>query len=126
MNIGIVGQGYVGTAIKVGFEPYYDLETYDKYDEKKSTCDLADLVIVTEDNPRLEDAAFIRKGVLSGCDMTKVIEIANRKEAIKQAVTMLQPEDVLILAGKGHEKYQIIGNERFDFDEEKIVQDAIR
>ena len=44
MNIGIVGQGYVGTAIKVGFEPYYDLETYDKYDEKKSTCDLADLV----------------------------------------------------------------------------------
>jgi UDPglucose 6-dehydrogenase len=44
MNIGIVGQGYVGTAIKVGFEPHYKVETYDKYDEKKSTCDLADLV----------------------------------------------------------------------------------
>tara|TARA_X000001382_G_scaffold65146_1_gene45160 strand:+ start:3617 stop:4432 length:816 start_codon:yes stop_codon:yes gene_type:complete len=44
MKIGIVGQGYVGTAIKIGFEPYYELETYDKYDEKKSTCDLKQLV----------------------------------------------------------------------------------
>ena len=44
MKIGIVGQGYVGTTIKVGFEPHYDLETYDKYDEDKSTCDLRQLV----------------------------------------------------------------------------------
>jgi UDPglucose 6-dehydrogenase len=44
MKIGIVGQGYVGTAIKVGFESYYELETYDKYDNSKSTCDLNDLV----------------------------------------------------------------------------------
>jgi UDPglucose 6-dehydrogenase len=44
MNIGIVGLGYVGTAIKSGFEKHYELETYDKYDEDKSTCDLADLV----------------------------------------------------------------------------------
>jgi len=44
MKIGIVGQGYVGTAIKVGFEPYYELETYDKYDESKTTCDLKQLV----------------------------------------------------------------------------------
>ena len=44
MKIGIVGQGYVGTAIKVGFEPYYELETYDKYNESKTTCDLKQLV----------------------------------------------------------------------------------
>ena len=44
MKIGIIGQGYVGTAIKVGFEPYYELETYDKYDESKTTCDLKQLV----------------------------------------------------------------------------------
>ena len=44
MKIGIVGQGYVGTAIRVGFERHYDIETYDKYDVDKSTCDLADLV----------------------------------------------------------------------------------
>ena len=48
MKIGIVGQGYVGTAIKVGFEPHYDLETYDKYDEDKSTCDLTELVETCE------------------------------------------------------------------------------
>ena len=43
-KIGIVGQGYVGTAIKVGFESYYSLETYDKFDKDKSTCDLNELV----------------------------------------------------------------------------------
>ena len=48
MRIGIVGQGYVGTAIKVGFEPHYDLETYDKYDKDKSTCDLTELVETCE------------------------------------------------------------------------------
>ena len=44
MKIGIIGQGYVGSAIKVGFEPHYELETYDKYDEDKSTCGLSDMV----------------------------------------------------------------------------------
>ena len=48
MKIGIVGQGYVGTAIKVGFEPHYELETYDKYDEDKSTCGLSDMVAECE------------------------------------------------------------------------------
>ena len=44
MKIGIVGQGYVGTAIKEGFKNHYELETYDKYDESKTTCDLKQLV----------------------------------------------------------------------------------
>ena len=48
MKIGIVGQGYVGTAIKVGFEPHYRVETYDKYDKSKSTCDLFDMVETCE------------------------------------------------------------------------------
>ena len=45
MKIGIIGQGYVGTAIKSGFEKHYEIETYDKYDESKSTCNLFDLVV---------------------------------------------------------------------------------
>jgi UDPglucose 6-dehydrogenase len=44
MKIGIIGQGYVGSAIKIGFEPHYELETYDKYDEYKSTCDLNKMI----------------------------------------------------------------------------------
>ena len=48
MKIGIVGQGYVGTAIKIGFESYYDLETYDKFDSSKSTCNLKRLVDICD------------------------------------------------------------------------------
>ena len=44
MKIGIIGQGYVGSAIKIGFEPYYELETYDKYNLDKSTCSLEKIV----------------------------------------------------------------------------------
>lgn len=91
----------------------------------KIACDLADFVIVTDDNPRLEDAAQIRKEILVACNNDKVIEIANRKDAIIQAIKMLQSGDILILAGKGHEKYQVIGNERFKFDEEEIVKNAL-
>lgn len=89
-------------------------------------CDLADLIIITDDNPRLEDAAQIRKEILVGCDAHKVIEISNRKEAILKAIKMLKSDDILILAGKGHEKYQIIGSEKLEFDEEKIVKDATK
>lgn len=92
----------------------------------KIACDLADFVIVTDDNPRQESPKNIRKEILAACDMKKTEEIAGRKVAIEKAVTMLKDSDVLILAGKGHEKYQIIGDEKFEFDEEKIVKDAIK
>jgi UDP-N-acetylmuramoyl-L-alanyl-D-glutamate--2,6-diaminopimelate ligase len=88
--------------------------------------DLADLVIVSDDNPRKEDAALIRKEILQKCDMTKTLEIAGRKDAIIHALKILQPSDILILAGKGHEKYQIIGEEKFKFDEEEIVKNALK
>lgn len=86
---------------------------------------LADLVIVTDDNPRTEDAVKIRQEILSTCDKTKTVEIADRKIAIAKALEMLHPRDILVLAGKGHEKYQIIGKEKFEFDEEKIVKNLL-
>ena len=89
-------------------------------------CKFADLVIVTDDNPRLEDSSLIRSEIIAACDMSKTIEIAGRKEAINKAVKMLKENDILILAGKGHEKYQIIGEEKINFDEEEIVLDAIK
>lgn len=86
---------------------------------------LADLVIVTDDNPRTEKPEQIRKEILAACDMKKTVEISDRKLAIEKAVQMLEAGDILILAGKGHEKYQIIGEEKSEFDEEKIVKNAL-
>ena len=90
----------------------------------KIASDLADLVIVTDDNPRHEDSKVIRAEIISACDEKKTIEIDDRKIAIEKAISMLESEDVLILAGKGHEKYQIIGDKKSEFDEEKIVKNV--
>ncbi len=89
------------------------------------SCKFADLVIVTDDNPRHEDPKSIRKEILSGCTPSKTLEIADRKMAIATAIKSLQADDVLVLAGKGHEKYQSIGEQRIEFDEEKIVKSLL-
>jgi UDP-N-acetylmuramoyl-L-alanyl-D-glutamate--2,6-diaminopimelate ligase len=91
----------------------------------KIASDLADFVIVSDDNPRTENAAEIRKEILSACDLSKTTEIDNRQTAIEQVIARLQPNDILIIAGKGHEKYQIIGTQKFEFDEEKIINNFI-
>ncbi|MBM3580133.1 MAG: UDP-N-acetylmuramoyl-L-alanyl-D-glutamate--2,6-diaminopimelate ligase [Alphaproteobacteria bacterium] len=88
----------------------------------KIACELADLVIITDDNPRQEKPEAIRAEILSACDPTRTLEIPGRMEAIQKAVSLLRPDDILILAGKGHEKYQIIGEEKLPFDEEMIVK----
>src|SRR5690606_11671360 len=86
--------------------------------------ELADVVIVTDDNPRTEDAATIRAEVLAGAKGAK--EIADRKKAIQEAVKSLQPGDVLLVAGKGHETYQIIGTTKHHFSDHEEVAEAIR
>lgn len=91
----------------------------------KIACELADSVIITDDNPRTENAKQIRKDILSACNLEKTIEIANRQTAIEQAISTLGEDDILIMAGKGHEKYQIIGEEKLPFDEEKIVNEIM-
>jgi UDP-N-acetylmuramoyl-L-alanyl-D-glutamate--2,6-diaminopimelate ligase len=91
----------------------------------KIASDLADLVIISDDNPRQETAEAIRAEILAACDGKKTIEIPGRKEAIEKAIHLLEAGDILILAGKGHEKYQIIGDKKFEFDEEKIVETCL-
>lgn len=86
--------------------------------------DLADRVIVTDDNPRTEDPKSIRQQILEGCP--DAIEIADRQQAIEHAVASLSTDDILIVAGKGHEKHQIIGTEKVPFDDMKVVQGAIQ
>lgn len=77
---------------------------------------LADLVIVTDDNPRTEDPAKIRQDVLQGAT-TAAMEIAGRDNAIAHAIEQLRPTDALLIAGKGHEDYQIIGSEKVHFSD---------
>jgi UDP-N-acetylmuramyl-tripeptide synthetase len=83
----------------------------------------ADVVIVTDDNPRSEAPALIRAEVLDGCP--DAFEIGDRAEAIREAVIRLEPGDALLIAGKGHETGQIIGNEVYPFSDHDVARAAI-
>lgn len=84
---------------------------------------LADMAIVTDDNPRFEDAATIRAEILSGCaPQPPMREIADREQAIRQAVGLLQAGDILVIAGKGHEPGQIVGDKVLPFDDGAIAR----
>ncbi len=87
----------------------------------------ADFVIVTSDNPRTEDPQAIIDEILPGLEGfdTPHVTIVNRREAIYYAVKNAQPGDTIVLAGKGHEDYQIIGHEKFHFDEREVVAEAL-
>ena len=89
---------------------------------------LADLSIITSDNPRFEEPQAIIDDIIIGMEKTdgSYIAICDRKEAIKYAIEHGQPGDVIILAGKGHETYQIIGTEHRHFDEREIVGEVFK
>lgn len=84
----------------------------------------ADVVIVTDDNPRKEDPALVRKAIMAAAP--GAIEIGDRKAAIEHAVSMLRDGDVLVVAGKGHEEGQIVGDKTLPFSDHKVCRDAIR
>ena len=86
-------------------------------------CQYADRVIVTDDNPRTEDPATIRRQVVAGCD--RAIEVRDRAEAIRGAVAGLDEGDVLVIAGKGHERDQIVGSCVRPFDDAEITRAAV-
>jgi UDP-N-acetylmuramoyl-L-alanyl-D-glutamate--2,6-diaminopimelate ligase len=81
---------------------------------------LADAVIVTDDNPRSEAPAAIRAEILAACPAA--LEIGDRRAAIAAGLEMLGPEDVLVVAGKGHEQGQIIGDEILPFDDAAVIR----
>lgn len=83
----------------------------------------ADLVIVTDDNPRTEDPAEIRRTILTAAPGAR--EIGDRRQAIMEAVAALRPGDTLLVAGKGHETYQIIGTKKYPFHDVEEVQAAL-
>ena len=86
-------------------------------------CRLADRVIVTDDNPRTEQPATIRIEILVGCP--GATEIGDRAAAIRAAIAALQADDLLVVAGKGHEQGQIVGNQVRPFDDAAEVRAAV-
>ncbi len=90
----------------------------------QAACELSDKVIITSDNPRTEDPAAIIDDMMKGVsvdDRKKVLIISDRREAIKTACFIAQPADVILLAGKGHEKYQEVKGIRYPFDDKEIL-----
>jgi UDP-N-acetylmuramoyl-L-alanyl-D-glutamate--2,6-diaminopimelate ligase len=92
-------------------------------------CEYSDKVILTSDNPRSEDPeaiiAQMREGV-PGQYYRKTLSITDRKEAIRTAVALSKPGDIILLAGKGHEKYQEIKGVRIPFDDKQILAESFQ
>ena len=85
---------------------------------------MADIAIFTSDNPRTENPEDIIREMEEGVEAgNKYLKIADRHEAIKTAVMLAEPRDIILLAGKGHEDYQIIGTEKLPFNDKAIVKE---
>ncbi|MBS1101806.1 UDP-N-acetylmuramoyl-L-alanyl-D-glutamate--2,6-diaminopimelate ligase [Gluconobacter sp. Dm-62] len=82
---------------------------------------MADLAIVTDDNPRTEDPASIRSEILTACP--DALEIADRRRAIAAGLEALKPGDILVVAGKGHEQGQIVGTDVLPFDDRLVIRE---
>ena len=89
----------------------------------QAAAEFADTVIVTDDNPRSEDPAEVRAQILAGCP--EGIEVGDRAEAILRGVDALGPGDALLIAGKGHETGQIVGDDVFPFDDAEQASVAV-
>ena len=90
-------------------------------------CQLSDRVIFTSDNPRTEDPLQILKDMEEGLGSAarrKFISIADRKEAIKTAISLAKPSDIILIAGKGHEKYQEVNGVKNPFDDKQVMKET--
>ena len=91
----------------------------------KIGVDLADIAIITSDNPRSEEPMAIIEDIKAGLDKDNYIIIENRKEAIREAINIAKEGDVIVIAGKGHETYQILKDKTIHFDEREVVKEKL-
>lgn len=92
----------------------------------KAVAEASDIVILTSDNPRTEDPEQILDDIMPGLIHAKEVHrIANRKEALQYAVQISQDGDAVLVAGKGHETYQIIGKTKYHFSDQEILKEEI-
>jgi len=85
----------------------------------------ADRVFVTSDNPRTEDAAGIAREVLAGTGNAGATVVLDRRAAIGAALRAARPGDAVLIAGKGHEDYQIVGTQRLPFDDVQVAREQL-
>jgi len=91
---------------------------------------LSDLIVVTSDNPRTEDPGLIIEEIGRGLTAdtrgeSRVLTIVDRREAIGKAIGLARPGDLVLVAGKGHEKYQVIGDRVLPFDDVVVAREAL-
>ena len=94
-------------------------------DMARAVARVADLVVITSDNPRTEDPESIIDDIVPGMNGSRFERLADRREAIGYALSQAGSEDLVLLAGKGHERYQVIGTERQPFNERLIVEEHL-
>jgi UDP-N-acetylmuramoyl-L-alanyl-D-glutamate--2,6-diaminopimelate ligase len=93
----------------------------------KTACSHADKVFLTNDNPRCEDPNQIFEDILAGMkEFSNYEVIPDRAQAIAQALQAAQPNDIVIVAGKGHEDYQLIGTVKHHFSDQEIVRACLK
>ena len=98
-----------------------------RYEMGEVSGRLADLTVITSDNPRFEEPQAIIDDIKVGIARTegKYVEIPDRKEAIRYVIDNGQPGDVIVLAGKGHEDYQEIKGRKYPMDERVLIQEIL-
>ena len=99
-----------------------------RYEMGEVSGRLADLSVITSDNPRIEEPQAIIDDIKEGIGKTtgKYVEIIDRKEAIAYAIHHGEPGDIIVLAGKGHEDYQEIRGKKYPMDERDLIRDILR
>ena len=98
----------------------------------RAGAELSDLAVITSDNPRGEDPSRIIEEIQRGITPDtrrdaeqRIIAVVDRHQAIDQAIEAARPGDLILIAGKGHEKYQVIGNQTLPFDDVEAAQAAL-
>lgn len=92
----------------------------------KIGTDLSDLAVITSDNPRTEEPMSIIKEIIEGVKRDNYIIVENRREAIKKAMEIAKKDDVIVVAGKGHEDYQILKDKTIHFDEREVIGEIVQ
>lgn len=125
LNILETAKGFVKNRLISVFGCGGDRDKVKRPQMGKIGTDLSDIAIITSDNPRTEEPNAIIDDIVKGIEKDNYEVIENRKEAIKRAIEIAEAGDVIVIAGKGHEDYQILKTGKIHFDEREVVHDIL-